>query len=108
MRVAQAVETNGAKMLAWLHDTLEDTKLTTDDLICNGFDMHIVSQLLFLTRKPRQTYFDYIMDLCRNGTYDALTVKIADLNDNLKDLEEGSMKDKYRFALFMIEEVLNS
>lgn len=106
MRVANAVESDNAKILAWLHDVLEDTKVTTDRLIAHGAPMSLVAQLLHLTRKRGQTYYDYIQDLCDNGIYDALIVKLADLEDNLRDLEECSLKDKYRFAKRMVEETL--
>jgi hypothetical protein len=33
-------------------------------------------------------------------------VKIADIEDNMLDLEEGSMKDKYRFAHHMLRIML--
>jgi (p)ppGpp synthase/HD superfamily hydrolase len=96
-RIADSLESPNLKAIAWLHDVLEETdhKLGT---ICAelGLDDSIRWSVLVLTKRKSETYFDYIMRVVVDKM--ARTVKIADLEDNMRDLEEGSMKDKYRFA----------
>jgi hypothetical protein len=56
-----------------------------------------------LTRGKDETYFGFIHRILASGNEVAIGVKIADIRDNLRDLEEGHLKDKYRFALFLLE-----
>lgn len=68
------------KTVALLHDTLEDTDTTYEEL-CEEFTTAIADHVLLLTKKKGQSYFDYIDQLkynevCRN-------VKKADLLDNM-------------------------
>lgn len=85
---------------ALLHDTLEDTEVTLEYLeehIPIGI-IHIVSN--YLTKRNGENYFDFIMRIKRHIL--ASYVKLADLEDNMSDLEEGSLKDKYRFAQYIL------
>lgn len=50
-----------------------------------------------LSRRQGETYFAFIKRIASAPIYLRL-IKMADLQDNMFDLEEGSMKDKYRFA----------
>lgn len=82
-----------------LHDVIEDTAVTME-ILSNEFpDIHILQALYKLTRHEGQTYFDFIKEVIDNGSIIAKTVKIADIQHNMSDLQEGSLKDKYRFAL---------
>lgn len=80
--------------IALLHDTIEDGHVTEESLTANGFSPFVVCGVVVLTRKPGQTYYDYVMGI--PSRYHQ--IKLYDLEDNLVDLEEGSLKDKYRFA----------
>jgi (p)ppGpp synthase/HD superfamily hydrolase len=93
-------------VVALLHDVLEDCK---DPAVLN--DLKIVGEktmatLKLLTRVPGETYFDFIHRIAASGDQTAIAVKIADLKDNLRDLEEGHQKDKYRFALALLEDAI--
>jgi (p)ppGpp synthase/HD superfamily hydrolase len=82
-----------------LHDVIEDTEVNLE-AISNVFpDIHILQALAKLTRHEGQTYFDFIKEVIDNGSIIAKIVKIADIRHNMSDLKEGSLKDKYRFAL---------
>jgi len=79
---------------AYLHDVLEDTNYNLSDFNINT--KHIV---YILTRSKHVSYFDYIKSIKINYLMvPTRAIKIADLRCNMKDLKEGSMKDKYRFA----------
>lgn len=89
-RVAIAVSGFGDRytIVAWLHDTLEDTGLPPE-VISGMFGEAILDDVLNLTRdEERETYREYINRLCLNGTLCALRVKLADLNDNMNGPDE--------------------
>lgn len=92
------------RMVALLHDVVEDTNLTIDELTKEFPDIHILSALNLLTRKKSQTYYEFIMNIKMKGNVIAQIVKIADLIHNSSDLAEGSLKDKYRFALHILKQ----
>lgn len=84
MRVALAVEGEGARALALLHDVVEDSEWTLDDVHDAGIREEVVISLRYLTRTKSETYAGYIEDLIEYGDPDAIAVKLADLRDNLR------------------------
>lgn len=77
---------------ALLHDILEDTPCTADDLRRNGFDDEVVDAVLAMTRKPDETYyFDYILRVSDNDI--ARKVKVHDLENNMDATRLESMGD---------------
>lgn len=101
---------NGMEVIgpaAILHDSIEDgyingVKVTAQTLLDAGFAQDIVDVVQTLSRdKNKETYFDFIMRVKKNPY--AVVVKIADIEDNMNDLEEGSLKDKYRLAKYILE-----
>ena len=98
-RVALTLSDPPARTVAYLHDVLEDCKdpMLLDEL--NRFPEPIVTAVKLLTRASDETYFDFIHRVLASGNQTAIAVKIADLKDNLRDLENGHKKDKYLFAL---------
>ena len=81
IRVMLACEGEKEKIVALLHDTLEDTALTAADLRREGFSEEIVQAVLCLTRRQDEDYMAYIARVCENPL--AAEVKYADLQDNL-------------------------
>lgn len=88
---------------AYLHDVLEDTKYTKEDL-CKKFPQMTIDLVDILTRKRGETYYDFIWRIMESGSLSvsARAIKLADLRCNMEDLGEGSMKDKYRFAAYIL------
>jgi guanosine-3',5'-bis(diphosphate) 3'-pyrophosphohydrolase len=82
IRVSQEVFTEKQKVIALLHDTLEDTDTTYAELKIE-FGTEIAHTVLVLTREKDETYEDYIHRVKTNP--DAIAVKIADISDNLDD-----------------------
>lgn len=78
--VANRVKTEEEQIVALLHDVLEDSKITVDDLR-EYFDENIVDAILLLTRNPKEDYQEYIERLAANPI--ARHVKIADLDHNM-------------------------
>lgn len=77
-----------------LHDTLEDTDTTYEELVKN-FGERVANHVKDLTKTEGMNYYDFITSI-----FDPIStiVKLADLEHNMSDLNEGSLKDKYRFA----------
>jgi len=90
------------KAAALLHDTIEDSSITKEDLKKLGIEDGVISVVDSLTRRKGETYLDFILRISEDC--DAIPVKIADINDNMESLEEGSLKDKYRLALYILEQ----
>ncbi len=86
-----------AKVVALLHDVVEDTNLTCEDLLIKGFPVNIVNSIYAITKVKGELYSEYIERVSHN--YLARIVKKADISHNLMNLKKGSMKDKYMLAL---------
>lgn len=99
--VMNKVHTLKAKIVAVLHDIVEDTNITIEDLIFKGFDEDIVEAISLLTRKKNQSYNNYIELIATNDL--AKEVKIADLSHNmdLSRLKEITDKDKERYNKYL-------
>lgn len=90
--VASFLEDDTDKIIAMLHDVLEDTFLTEDDLR-PVFGDEIVDILKLLTRGKEEDYFTYIN---RVGTNErAKRVKLADLrhNSDITRIKNPTQKD---------------
>lgn len=81
MRVALNCETADQKIVAFLHDILEDTPMTPDNLKDLGFSAEIIDAIKSVTRTEGESYDEFIARCSLNpiGRY----VKIRDLEDNL-------------------------
>lgn len=85
---------------AYLHDVLEDTDTTTNDLFEAGFSSKVVSVVLEMTRFPNESYSDYLWSVKQSPL--TLKLKLADIMFNLKhSVAEGNAKRilKYTTAL---------
>jgi hypothetical protein len=81
LRVMLAVSGNNERIVAVLHDVLEDCpNWTPQRLRDEGFGEHIIEALDRLTRRAGESYEDFI-ERC-NGPL-SQRVKIADIQDNL-------------------------
>lgn len=84
-RVMLAVDGGPARMTAVLHDVLEDTALTADDLLNSGVPRTVVDAVVALTHRREDSYDEYIERVSANEL--ARKVKVADLADNLANNE---------------------
>ena len=80
-RVSERCRGKKAKIVALLHDTIEDTFVTADYLKEYGFSNDVIEAVLALSRQENETYAQFIMRASKNEI--AKEVKIADLEDNL-------------------------
>lgn len=105
--VAASVEGDKAKAVAWLHDVVEDTPATLDDLRAAGIDDEVLAALELLTHDKTVPYMEYVAAIKENDL--ARTVKLADLahNSDLSRLPEVTDADlqrveKYRQAMGLL------
>lgn len=101
--VADTMKYELDKCVAILHDVIEDTKVTVEDLLKEGVPQMVIDDVLLLTRKKGENYYNFISRVRDSAS--ARRVKMADIEHNMSTLEEGHMKDKYRFALDKLKRV---
>jgi guanosine-3',5'-bis(diphosphate) 3'-pyrophosphohydrolase len=82
LRVIEGVRGLSLKIVAALHDVLEDSEITADDLLDHGFPGNIVTAVCVLTRRETESYEDYIERVSEDPL--AKHVKLADLRDNMR------------------------
>lgn len=105
--VVNSVKTNKEKIVAYLHDTIEDANITIDRIYeIFGDEIGLVVETI--TKTDNIDYFQYINNIKNNEL--ARIVKIADLKHNmdLTRLETVTEKDlkryeKYKKALEILE-----
>lgn len=94
IRVAERCKDPRAKIVALLHDTIEDTEVTADYLREQGFPEEIINGVLSVTKQEGENYEDFVRRASENAI--GREVKMADLEDNmdirrLKDITEDDV-----------------
>ena len=80
MRVMNAMDTNEERVIAILHDILEDT-IVTKEYLLTLFPTDIVSDIEVLSKPKWDNYNDFILRIKENAR--AKKVKLADIEDNI-------------------------
>lgn len=78
--VASQVKTEQEKTVALLHDVIEDSDVTVEDLLASGLSNEVVTAVQILTKKEGQSYQEYLEKVKSNNL--ARVVKLADLKHN--------------------------
>ena len=81
VRVSASCPTDKTKIAALLHDVIEDTFLTSKELLDMGFPEDIIEGVLSVTKQEGEEYTDFIVRASKNPI--GKEVKIADLRDNM-------------------------
>lgn len=110
LRVMMAQTTEHGKIVGVLHDTVEDTDLSFEELEQQGFPAEVLTALRLVTHDDGSPYHEYIERLKHNPI--ARRVKLADLHDNmdphrLPDFTDRDMKryQKYKLAWATLQAV---
>ena len=109
---AQMGEDETAVTAAILHDVLEDSSVSREDLEKEGIPEEIIRMVEILTRKRQETYAEYISRIIASGNVTALRVKYQDITHNLDTTRtaDGTLPEyllkRYHAALKRIEEAL--
>ena len=107
--LAEQMKDEITTVVALLHDVLEDTSYTAEDLKVMGFPEEAVAAIQMMTHDKSIPYMDYVARLKENPI--ARKVKLADLkhNSDLTRLDAPTEKDlkrveKYRMAISLLED----
>ncbi len=81
------------KIVAVLHDILEDTTTTIDELYRLGFQTHLIDAIIALTKQEGESRIQAAQRTVQNPI--ARVVKLADITDNmdLSRIQSPTMKD---------------
>jgi (p)ppGpp synthase/HD superfamily hydrolase len=106
--LAEQMETEDTTIVALLHDVVEDSDLTLDDLRQMGFGDTVIAALALLTHDPAVEYMDYVRAVKDNPI--ARAVKLADLRHNsdltrLDTVDEKALarREKYLQAMTLLK-----
>ena len=94
--------------VALLHDVVEDTDITLDDLKSKGFPDEVIEALVLMTHNDGVPYLDYVRAMKDNPI--ARKVKLADLAHNIDLTRLDKVDDKaierinkYKQAVLILE-----
>ena len=90
LKVYSGVSDYNEKICALLHDIIEDTDVTYDDLRKVGFNNDIISVLEILTKLKGEDYRKYIDRIINSENVHAMHIKMADLRHNM---DSGRIKN---------------
>lgn|ERR1051325_4137110 len=92
LRLMMRMTSEAAMMAAVLHDVVEDTDWTLQQLRERGFSDEVLKAVECLTRKEGENYEEFIERVRKNAI--AQEVKIADLEDNMNIQRISQMTPK--------------
>lgn len=78
--IAEQMNDEESCAAALLHDVIEDTGITAEDLLAQGISETVVEAVKLLTHDEGEPYFEYVQRIASNPT--ARAVKLADLAHN--------------------------
>lgn len=80
-----------------LHDVLEDTCLKPGTLLALGYSQRVVDMVLMLTHdKEKQTYEEYIENICLLEDVEIIECKLTDLADNMCEQRAAALLPRSR------------
>ena len=94
--LAEQMDDEISTVCALLHDVVEDTDYTLDDISSMGYPKEVTDALALLTHEDGVPYMDYVEKIAGNAT--AKKVKLADLRHN-SDLTRLAPDDIDEYAL---------
>ena len=101
LRLMFKMNSENEMIAAVLHDVVEDTDWTIEQLEVEGFNEEVIIALRLLTHDKKVPYKKYIEAIKTNKI--ALKVKLADLEDNLdiKRIAHPKFRDYARLAEYL-------
>lgn len=107
--LAEQMDDEYSTCVALLHDVVEDTETTLDDLLSEGFPQEVLEAIALMTHDEETPYLDYVRKIKANRI--AALVKLADLRDNinyarLDIVDEKALRraEKYKQAIAILSE----
>ena len=109
LRVMAKLQTDVERSAALLHDVLEDSDITAEQLLAEGIPAEVVEAVQCLSRNENEDYMDFVARTKKNAV--AAKVKIADIEDNIDVLRLTSLDEddlvrirKYHAAWRLLKE----
>ena len=107
--VAEQMHDEKTTIVALLHDVIEDTSYTLQDLRAMGFNQEVLDAIALMTHDNNVPYMEYVAKIRENPI--ARTVKLADLRHNsdltrMDEITETELKrvEKYKAAMRLLTE----
>ena len=107
--LAEQMDDEYSVCVALLHDVVEDTDITVEELITKGFPKEVINAIELMMHSDSVPYLDYVKAIKNNPI--ARKVKLADLehNSNLSRLDKIDDKAlervaKYKKAIEILQE----
>lgn len=91
LRLMLKFQNENERVVAVLHDVVEDSNVTLDELRQQGFSEMVVTAIDLLSKKTGESYEDFIVRLSSNQL--AKRVKVEDIKDNLDVSRLNSLED---------------
>ena len=109
IHLAEQMEDEDTTVVALLHDVVEDTDYTIDDLAAMGFHERVLDAIRLMTHDDDVPYMDYVAKIKENAI--AKAVKLADLAHNsditrldVIDEKAKARVEKYARAIQLLKE----
>ncbi len=109
LRLMMQAESMDEMLVALLHDVVEDSETSFDDLVEAGFGEEVVEAVRCLTKEEGVTYEEYLKRVKANPL--ARVVKLLDLKDNMNlsrlprvTEEDWERRERYEQAYRFLEE----
>ena len=80
IHLAEQMQDEATTCVALLHDVVEDTDITIEQLGREGFPQEVLEAIQLMTHAPEVPYMDYVREIKKNSI--AAAVKLADLRHN--------------------------
>ncbi len=94
IHLAEQMQDEDSTVVALLHDVVEDTEYTIDDLIAMGFNEAVIEAIRLMTHDDGVEYTDYLEKIKKNDL--ARRVKIADVMHNSDQTRLDVIDEKAR------------
>jgi (p)ppGpp synthase/HD superfamily hydrolase len=111
LRVMAKMKTDLERSAALLHDVIEDSDITAEQLLAEGIPVEVVEAIQYLSRNENEDYQEFVARTKKNKL--AATIKIADIEDNIDVLRLTSLDEndlarikKYHSAWRLLKEEL--
>jgi len=92
VRVMMRQDGLDARMAGILHDVVEDSPWTIEQLRAEGFSEEVLAAVDSMTHRDDEDYFDYVKRAGANPI--SRRVKLADLEDNMNIMRLAEVRDK--------------
>lgn len=92
LRLMAQMDSEEEMSVALLHDVIEDSEYTAEDLLENGIPAVVVNAVQSLTKLPNENYELFIERVLENKL--AAKIKKADIEDNMNVLRLKSINEK--------------